>query len=83
MIKINIKPMNIELMQMKNVITYTHLFEFHLKTKLITIGGGPALAPMTPAEEALYQALDSRPNIVGLVGDIDLDAVARGMERVD
>ena len=36
MIKINIKPMNLESMQIKNVITYMHLFEFKLKTKLIT-----------------------------------------------
>ena len=28
---------------------------------------------MTPAEETLYQAMDSRPNIVGLVGGIDSD----------
>ena len=28
---------------------------------------------MTPAEETLYQAMDSRPNIVEFVGGIDSD----------
>ncbi|XP_062596619.1 uncharacterized protein LOC134258074 [Saccostrea cucullata] len=36
-------------------------------------GGGPPSAPLTQAEEALYQAMDTRPNIVGLVGSIDTD----------
>ena len=36
-------------------------------------GGGPPPALMTPAEETLYQAMDSRPNIVGLIGGIDSD----------
>lgn len=36
-------------------------------------GGGPPTAPLTQAEEALYQAMDTRPNIVGLVGGIDSD----------
>ena len=36
-------------------------------------GGGPPPAPLTQAEEALYQAMDTRPNIVGLVGGIDTD----------
>nr|XP_022312048.1 uncharacterized protein LOC111117274 [Crassostrea virginica] len=36
-------------------------------------GGGPPPAPLTQAEEALYQAMDTRPNIVGLVGGIDSD----------
>ncbi|XP_062597696.1 uncharacterized protein LOC134259115 isoform X1 [Saccostrea cucullata] len=39
-------------------------------------GGGPPPAPMTPAEETLYQAMDSRPNIVGLVGGIDTDDIS-------
>ncbi|XP_062571232.1 uncharacterized protein LOC134233234 [Saccostrea cucullata] len=38
-------------------------------------GGGPPSAPLTQAEEALYQAMDTRPNIVGLVGSIDTDDV--------
>uniref|UniRef100_K1QL50 Zinc finger MYM-type protein 3 n=1 Tax=Magallana gigas TaxID=29159 RepID=K1QL50_MAGGI len=36
-------------------------------------GGGPPTAPLTQAEEALYQAMDTRPNIVGLVRGIDSD----------
>lgn len=36
-------------------------------------GGGPPPAPLTQAEEALYQAMDTRPTIVGLVGGIDTD----------
>ncbi|XP_061196402.1 uncharacterized protein LOC133204673 [Saccostrea echinata] len=36
-------------------------------------GGGPPPAPMTQAEEVLYQAMDTRPNIVGLIGGIDSD----------
>ena len=36
-------------------------------------GRGPPPAPLTQAEEALYQAMDTRPNIVGLVGGIDSD----------
>ncbi|XP_061195241.1 uncharacterized protein LOC133203479 [Saccostrea echinata] len=39
-------------------------------------GGGPPPAPMTPAEETLYQAMDSRPNIVGLIGGIDSDDIS-------
>uniref|UniRef100_A0A8W8J2G6 Myb/SANT-like DNA-binding domain-containing protein n=1 Tax=Magallana gigas TaxID=29159 RepID=A0A8W8J2G6_MAGGI len=36
-------------------------------------GGGPPPALLTQAEEALYQAMDTRPTIVGLVGGIDTD----------
>ncbi|XP_062597697.1 uncharacterized protein LOC134259115 isoform X2 [Saccostrea cucullata] len=45
-------------------------------------GGGPPPAPMTPAEETLYQAMDSRPNIVGLVGGIDTDVTKWRMSQV-
>ncbi|XP_055995749.1 uncharacterized protein LOC130046807 [Ostrea edulis] len=36
-------------------------------------GGGPPMPPLTQAEEVLYQAMDSRPNIVGVIGGIDSD----------